>query len=189
MSGATEVAPPPSPAGRRPSPSTPSSAAGSRPSSPLPAIIAAGSRRCCSPPRSTPALPARWSISAPGPGSPGSAPPPAASGRRVVLVERDPGSIACAREALARPANAAFADRVRLVTADIAAPQAEREQAGAGRDLADHVLLNPPFYDRAGGTRSPAQGAGLGPCACRGRSRPVAPGRRLGAEIRRRRRR
>lgn len=74
---------------------------------------------------------------------------------KVVLVERDPDLIACARDALGRPANAAFADRVRLVTADIAAPQAEREQAGAGRDLADHVLLNPPFYDR--GTRSPAK--------------------------------
>lgn len=74
---------------------------------------------------------------------------------KVVLVERDPELIACAREALGRPANAAFAERVRLVTADIAAPQAERERAGAGRDLADHVLLNPPFYDR--GTRSPAR--------------------------------
>ena len=72
---------------------------------------------------------------------------------RVVLVEREPELIACARSALARPANADFADRVRLVTADISAPQSEREQAGAGRDLADHVLLNPPFYDR--GTRSP----------------------------------
>lgn len=74
---------------------------------------------------------------------------------KVVLVERDAGLVDCARQALARPANAAFADRVRLVTADIAAPQAEREAAGAGRDLAEHVLLNPPFYDRTGGTRSP----------------------------------
>lgn len=76
---------------------------------------------------------------------------------RVVLVERDPELIDCARDALARPANVAFADRVRLVAADIAAPQAERERAGAGRDLADHVLLNPPFYERAGGTRPPAK--------------------------------
>jgi tRNA1(Val) A37 N6-methylase TrmN6 len=74
---------------------------------------------------------------------------------KVVLVERNPELIACARDALARPANAAFADRVRLVAADIAAPQADRERAGAGRDLADHVLLNPPFHDR--GTRSPAK--------------------------------
>lgn len=76
---------------------------------------------------------------------------------RVVLVERDPDLIACARQALGRTANAVFAGRVRLVAADIAAPQAEREAAGAGRDLAEHVLLNPPFYDRAGGTRSPAR--------------------------------
>jgi tRNA1(Val) A37 N6-methylase TrmN6 len=73
---------------------------------------------------------------------------------KVVLVEREPDLIACARAALDRPANAAFAGRVRLVTADISAPQATREQAGAGRDLADHVLLNPPFPER--GTRSPA---------------------------------
>jgi len=72
---------------------------------------------------------------------------------KVVLVEREPELVDCARAALARPANAGFADRVRVVTADIGAPQAERERAGAGRDLADHVLLNPPFYDR--GTRSP----------------------------------
>ncbi|HET7717237.1 MAG TPA: methyltransferase [Bauldia sp.] len=76
---------------------------------------------------------------------------------KVVLVERDAELIECARLALARPANAAFAERVRIVAADIAGPQVEREQAGAGRDLADHVLLNPPFYDRAGGTRSPAR--------------------------------
>jgi tRNA1(Val) A37 N6-methylase TrmN6 len=76
---------------------------------------------------------------------------------RVVLVERDPELLACARLALARPANAAFAGRVRIVTADIAAPQAERTRAGAGRDLADHVLLNPPFHDRRAGTGSPAK--------------------------------
>jgi len=76
---------------------------------------------------------------------------------KVVLVEREPDLVACARAALARPANAEFAARVRLVTADIAAPQATREQAGAGRDLADHVLLNPPFYERSGGTRSPSK--------------------------------
>ncbi len=76
---------------------------------------------------------------------------------KVVLVERDPDLIDCARLALARPANQAFADRVRIIAADIAAPQAARAEAGAGRDLADHVLLNPPFYERAGGTRSPAK--------------------------------
>jgi tRNA1(Val) A37 N6-methylase TrmN6 len=76
---------------------------------------------------------------------------------KVVLVERDPDLIECARLALARPGNAAFADRVRIVAADISAPQAARDEAGAGRDLADHVLLNPPFFERGGGTRSPAK--------------------------------
>ncbi|WP_421724541.1 tRNA1(Val) (adenine(37)-N6)-methyltransferase [Bauldia sp.] len=76
---------------------------------------------------------------------------------RIVLVERDAEAVACARAGLARPANQSFADRVRIVAADIAAPEAERVEAGMGRDLADHVLLNPPFYAGASGTRSPAR--------------------------------
>jgi tRNA1(Val) A37 N6-methylase TrmN6 len=76
---------------------------------------------------------------------------------KVVLVERNADLIACARQALARPANAIFADRVRIVAADISAPEAERAEAGAGRDLADHVLVNPPFHGRSGGTTSPAE--------------------------------
>jgi tRNA1(Val) A37 N6-methylase TrmN6 len=73
---------------------------------------------------------------------------------KVVLVERNPDSVALARQALDRPANAGFADRVRISAADITAPEAERVAAGMGRDLADHVLLNPPFYRQASGTRS-----------------------------------
>ncbi len=57
--------------------------------------------------------------------------------------------------ALTRPANAAFADRVRIAATDITAPEAERAAAGMGRDLADHVLLNPPFHLEAAGSRSP----------------------------------
>ena len=74
---------------------------------------------------------------------------------RVVLVERNPEAVACARAALLRPANAAFADRVRIVPVDIAAPESERIEAGMGRGLAEHVLLNPPFYRPALGTQSP----------------------------------
>ncbi|MEO8667636.1 MAG: methyltransferase [Bauldia sp.] len=74
---------------------------------------------------------------------------------KVVLVERDPVAIDCAREALTRPANADFADRVRVVSADIAASEAERTGAGIGRDLAEHVVLNPPFYTAAANTSSP----------------------------------
>lgn len=74
---------------------------------------------------------------------------------RVVLVERDPVAIDCARRALARPANADFAARVRIVAIDIAAPEADRAEAGMGRDLADHVIINPPFYAASSGTSSP----------------------------------
>jgi tRNA1(Val) A37 N6-methylase TrmN6 len=74
---------------------------------------------------------------------------------RVVLVERDPVAIDCARRSLALPANAAFADRVRIVPVDIEAPEADRAGAGIGRDLAEHIVLNPPFYSPAAGTRSP----------------------------------
>ena len=58
-------------------------------------------------------------------------------------------------QALALPDNAAFADRVRIVPADIAAPEADRASAGIGRDLAEHIVLNPPFYSPAAGTQSP----------------------------------
>jgi tRNA1(Val) A37 N6-methylase TrmN6 len=74
---------------------------------------------------------------------------------KVVLVERDPTAIACARESLTRPANAAFAERVRIVSADIAASETDRATAGIGRDLAEHVILNPPFYLSAANSRSP----------------------------------
>lgn len=75
---------------------------------------------------------------------------------KVVLVERNAEAVACARAGLERPANAAFAGRVRISAADISAPESERAEAGIGRDLADHVLLNPPFHLRATGTASPA---------------------------------
>lgn len=76
---------------------------------------------------------------------------------KVVLVERNAESVALARQALARPANAGFADRVRISAADITAPEAERAAAGMGRDLADHVILNPPFHPGAAGSASPAK--------------------------------
>jgi tRNA1(Val) A37 N6-methylase TrmN6 len=77
---------------------------------------------------------------------------------KVVLVERDQVAIDCARQALALPANAGFADRVRVVPADISAPETERVEAGIGRDLAEHVVLNPPFHLAAAGSRSPQPG-------------------------------
>jgi tRNA1(Val) A37 N6-methylase TrmN6 len=75
---------------------------------------------------------------------------------RVVLVERDQCAVSAARAALSRPANRAFADRVSVVAADIAVPEAERIAAGLGRGIADVVILNPPFRPGDAGTQSPA---------------------------------
>lgn len=74
----------------------------------------------------------------------------------VVLVERDSEAVACAKEALTRAANAAFAGRVSIVVADIAEPEAERAAAGLGRAVADAVVMNPPFHEAEEGTASPS---------------------------------
>jgi len=74
---------------------------------------------------------------------------------RVTLVDRDPEALACAAEGLARPANAAFAGRVSIVSADVAAPEADRAAAGLGRESADLVVMNPPFRNAGAGTASP----------------------------------
>jgi tRNA1(Val) A37 N6-methylase TrmN6 len=76
---------------------------------------------------------------------------------KVVLVERNSVAVVCAEAALSRPANAAFADRVRVISLDISAPESERAGAGIGRGLADHVLINPPFHAASSGTRSPGR--------------------------------
>jgi tRNA1(Val) A37 N6-methylase TrmN6 len=65
----------------------------------------------------------------------------------VTLVERDPIAVACARAALARPGNAAFAGRVDLVETDI--------EAGLGQASAEAVIFNPPFRERSSGSASP----------------------------------
>lgn len=63
----------------------------------------------------------------------------------AIGVERDAGLVACGQAALARPENAAFADRVRLVEADVTARLGERDALGLGDRSADWVLMNPPF--------------------------------------------
>jgi tRNA1(Val) A37 N6-methylase TrmN6 len=76
---------------------------------------------------------------------------------RVVLADRDAEAVACARAALARPANQAFASRVSIVVADIEAAEAAREAAGLGRDMADAVITNPPFHLPATTTAPPGK--------------------------------
>lgn len=77
---------------------------------------------------------------------------------RIVLVDRDEDAVACASSALARPANRPFADRIEIVTTDVAAPEADRAAAGLVRAFADAVIMNPPFHDAREGTVSPVSG-------------------------------
>ena len=76
-------------------------------------------------------------------------------GARVVLVERDPIAIACARATLALPVNRRLADRVTIVAADISASETERAAAGLARASAEAVIVNPPFHAPGFGTASP----------------------------------
>lgn len=73
---------------------------------------------------------------------------------RVVLVERDPEALACARASLALPANCTFAERVSAIAGDIAAPEAMGAAGALAAGSADMVIANPPFND-ARATTSP----------------------------------
>jgi tRNA1(Val) A37 N6-methylase TrmN6 len=68
---------------------------------------------------------------------------------RVILIERDRTALDCARAALLRPANRAFAGRIAIVEADIAA------RPGLPPASADAVIFNPPFHDSARASASP----------------------------------
>ncbi len=76
-------------------------------------------------------------------------------GVRAVLADRDADAVACARAALARPANRAFAGRVTVVSVDVEAAEAARVAAGLKRGMADAVLTNPPFHMPATTTAPP----------------------------------
>lgn len=65
----------------------------------------------------------------------------------VTLVERDETVLALAREGLDLPANAAFAGRVTIIAADVTARGSARLSQGLVPGMADHVILNPPYYD------------------------------------------
>ncbi|MCA1300017.1 tRNA1(Val) (adenine(37)-N6)-methyltransferase [Stappia indica] len=75
---------------------------------------------------------------------------------RVTLVDRDRQALALAREALDLPENAAFAGRTTLLEADVTARGRERHAAGLTPSLADHVVMNPPYYTGGRFRASPA---------------------------------
>jgi tRNA1(Val) A37 N6-methylase TrmN6 len=68
----------------------------------------------------------------------------------VTLVERDRFAAECARKALGRPANAAFAGRVEIVETDIATRE------GLADGIASAAIFNPPFYAKQAASASPA---------------------------------
>ncbi len=63
----------------------------------------------------------------------------------VVLIERAPEMVACARLSIDLGQNAAFAGRVSLLEADVTLRGAERQAAGLEDNSFDHVIMNPPF--------------------------------------------
>jgi len=66
---------------------------------------------------------------------------------KVTLVELDATVLDLARQGLADPANAAFSDRVSVLEADITAKGSLRHAAGLTPSLADHAIMNPPYYE------------------------------------------
>jgi tRNA1(Val) A37 N6-methylase TrmN6 len=62
----------------------------------------------------------------------------------VTLVDIDPVAIACARRSV--DADQKLAGRVTVVEADVMAPAADLARLGLATDMADHVILNPPFH-------------------------------------------
>jgi tRNA1(Val) A37 N6-methylase TrmN6 len=75
----------------------------------------------------------------------------------MTLVDVDPLVLALARQNLEDPANAAFSDRVDVLEADITAKGSLRHTAGLKPDGADHVIMNPPYYEADRFRASPAR--------------------------------
>ncbi|WP_417671771.1 tRNA1(Val) (adenine(37)-N6)-methyltransferase [Roseibium sp.] len=79
------------------------------------------------------------------------------AGIGVTLVDVDPLVLSLARQNLADPENAAFADRVSVLEADITAKGSLRHSAGLLPGMADHAIMNPPYYEADRFRASPAE--------------------------------
>ncbi|WP_417689955.1 tRNA1(Val) (adenine(37)-N6)-methyltransferase [Roseibium sp.] len=75
----------------------------------------------------------------------------------VTLVDVDPIVLALARHNLTDHANAAFSDRVSVMEADITAKGSLRHAAGLQPGMADHAIMNPPYYESDRFRASPAE--------------------------------
>lgn len=74
----------------------------------------------------------------------------------VTLVDNDALVLDLARNSLTDPLNAAFASRVQVLAADITARGTERHASGLTPGMADHVIMNPPYYPARQFRSSPA---------------------------------
>lgn len=70
-------------------------------------------------------------------------------GLHVTLVENDPQTLALARLSVNDPANAGLAASIDILDADVTLRGAARAAAGLRPDMADWVIMNPPFHDPA----------------------------------------
>ena len=75
----------------------------------------------------------------------------------ITLAERERVLVELSREALDVPANAAFADRIRIVALDLLDATA-RLAAGLEPGTFDHALMNPPYHDGGSVRASPRDG-------------------------------
>ena len=66
---------------------------------------------------------------------------------KVTLVENNPVMIALAQQTLDDPDNAQFNERVSLLAADITLRGDERIHAGLITNMADCVIMNPPYWE------------------------------------------
>lgn len=65
----------------------------------------------------------------------------------VTLIDIDPVVLNLAHHGLSDPENANFSDRVKILEADITAKGSIRHCSGLTPNLADHVIMNPPYYE------------------------------------------
>jgi len=66
---------------------------------------------------------------------------------KVTLVEIDTTVVELARRGLEDPANAAFSGRTSLLKADLTAKGSLRHAWGLTPSMADHAIMNPPYYE------------------------------------------
>lgn len=66
----------------------------------------------------------------------------------VTLVENQPKAIALAKKTLNLPHNTSFSKRLKILEADVTLRGLKREVAGLTRNMADFVIMNPPYWCR-----------------------------------------